>query len=64
MIEGYKSAIAASLMSRVKSVEKDPFLCGLINSFCTVRPVELNLVPHWDLSVLLNVLTKFSLRIS
>ena len=61
-IDGFKSAVVASLKSRAKSVGKDPYLCGLINSFYTDRPVELNLVPRWDLSVVLNTLTKSPLE--
>ena len=57
-IEGYKSAISSTLKVRGVNLGTDPFLCGLVNSFYTDRPVERNLAPRWDLSVVLNALTK------
>ena len=36
----------------------DPHTCRLITSFYMDRPVETNLVLHWDLTVVLNALTK------
>ena len=48
-IEGYKSAIAATLKARGMNVGTDPHICGLISSFYIDRLVEPNLVPCWDL---------------
>ena len=59
-IEGYKSAILATFKTRGQSLDLDPYLCGLVNSFYTNRPVECNLVPHWDLSVVLGAITPFA----
>ena len=36
----------------------DPHICWLINNFYMDRPVEPNLVPPWDLAVVLNALNK------
>ena len=57
-IEGYKSAIAATLKPGGANVGSDPHLCVLVNIFYTDRPVERNLVLHWDLAVVLDALTK------
>ena len=57
-IEGYKSAISATLKVTGVNFGTDPFLCGLVNSFYTDRPIERNLAPRWDLSVVLSALTK------
>ena len=43
-IEEYKSAIAATLKARGMNMGTDPYICGLMNSFYTDRPVEVNLV--------------------
>ena len=40
----------------------NPYLSGLIASFYTDRPVEPNLVLHWDLSAVLNALLKSSFK--
>ena len=57
-IEGYRDAISSSLKLRGRMVGTDPHLSGLIASFYTDRPVELNLIPQWDLLVILDALTK------
>ena len=57
-IEGYKLAIAATLKARGINVGTEPHICGIIISFYTERPVEINLVPYWDLTVVLDAFTK------
>ena len=57
-IEGYKSAISATLKSGNMNVGKNPHLCKLIDSFYADRPVERNLTPRWDLAIVLSSLTK------
>ena len=47
MIEGYKSAIAATLKARGMNVGTDPSICGLINRFY-----------RWDLTLVLDAFTK------
>ena len=54
-IEGYKSAIAAT-QARGMNVGTEPHICGLISSFYTDR--QINLVPRWDLTVVLVAFTK------
>ena len=44
-IEGYKSAIAATI--KQIGVNADPYICGLVNNFYMGRPVEVSLVPRW-----------------
>ena len=63
-IKGYKLAIAATLAQRGLNVGTNPYNCGLVNSFYMDRPLEVNLVPRWDLTLVLNTLTKlpFELR--
>ena len=58
MIEGYKSAIAATLKTGGMNVGTDQHLCGLVYSFYTDRPVGSNLALRWDLLVVLDALTK------
>ena len=57
-IEGYRAMIASSPKSRGLTVGTDPYLSGLIASFYMDRPAEPNLVPHWDLSAVLNALIR------
>ena len=52
--EGYKLAIAATL-KRGMNVGAGPYTCRLIY---TDRPVEPNMVPRWDLTVVLDAFTK------
>ena len=40
------------------NVGMNPHICRLVNSFYTDRPVQPNLIPPWDLTVVLNALTK------
>ena len=54
-IEGYWAAISASLKLRGRMVETDPYLSSLIASFYMDRLVEANMIPQWDLSVILDV---------
>ena len=42
MIKGYKSAIVATLKARGMNVGTEPHICGIISSFYTDRPVEIN----------------------
>ena len=47
-----------SLKLRGRTVGTDPYLSDLITSFYMDRPVELNLVPQWNLSVVLEALPR------
>ena len=62
MIEGYKLAIAATLKARGVNVGTEPHICRLISSFYTDRPVEINLVLLWDLTIVLDAFTKSTFR--
>ena len=57
-IERYKSAIAATLKARGVNVGTKPHIYRLISNFYTDRPVEINLVPSLDLTIVLDALTK------
>ena len=59
-IEGYISWPLLSLLRQeVWILILNPTFAGLlVLSFYTDRPVEINLVPHWDLTVVLDVFTK------
>ena len=50
MIEGYKSAITATLKARGMNVGTEPHICRLISSFYMDRlaGIKINLVPRWD----------------
>ena len=53
-LEGYRSAIVGTLKAKAVNVGTDSYICGLVNSFYSDRPVEMNLVPSWDLTIVLN----------
>ena len=55
-IEGYRAAISASLKLKGRQVGSDPYLSSLVASFYVDRPVERNVVPAWDLSLVLGAL--------
>ena len=56
-IERYKSAIiVATLKARSVNIGTDPYICGLVSGFYMDRPVEINLVPSWDLKIVLDIL--------
>lgn len=58
-IDGYKTAIANQLKQvSPLQVATDEKLCNLIKSFYRDRPRNLRTLPHWDLSVVLNALSK------
>ena len=59
-IEGYKSAIAATIKARGIKVGTDPHICGLVSSFYSDKLVEPNLVPRGKLTVVLDAFTKLS----
>ena len=57
-IEGYRSAIAASVrFSSSFDIGKDPSLTSLIHSLQRERPRRLEPIPQWDLSLILWTLT-------
>ena len=59
LIEGYKSAIVATLIKASGvNVGTDSHICRLIGSFYTDRPVGPDMVPRWDLIVVLDAFTK------
>ena len=47
-MKGYKSAIVATLKQEVWMW--DPYICRLLNNFYMDTPVEVSLVPSWDLT--------------
>ena len=57
-IEGYRAAISSSLKLSGVAVGTNSFLSDLIASFYIDRPIERNLIPQWDLSVVLDALTR------
>ena len=59
-IEGYKSAIAATLNARGANVGTDPYIYGLVVGLYTDRPVEISLVHTCsrDLMIVRDTLTK------
>ena len=61
-IGGYCTMIASSLKSRGLTVGSDPYLLGPIASFYMDRSVECNLVLRWDLSTVLNALTRLPFK--
>ena len=61
-IKGYKSAIVATLKARGMSVGTKPHICRLISSFYMDRPVEINLVTYWELTIVLDAFTKLPFK--
>ena len=57
MIEGYKSAIAATLKARGMNVGTEPHICELISSFYTDSLVP-RWLPHCDVTIVLDAFTK------
>ena len=58
-IEGYRSAIASSLLSRGYQVGTDTNLSRLIDSFYTDRPVTPSYLPRWSLPLVLSGLLRW-----
>lgn len=55
-IEGYRSAISSTLKLQGCQVDTDPYLTELVASFYNDRPVEINMIPAWDLALVLSAL--------
>ena len=58
-IEGYRTALADNLNSHNLDISHSVELTRLINSFHRDRPKASRVLPAWDLSVVLHVLTQY-----
>ena len=58
-IEGYRTAIASSLLSRGYQVGTDSNLSRLVDSFYTDRPVTPSYLPRWSLPLVLSGLLQW-----